>query len=78
MKPSNKRYCQELLDHPHLVSEDQFFHLVFLSFLNEAYSQTALCEDVVIRPVSGLYQIFISARMMLSDLLFVSRICLKT
>jgi hypothetical protein len=58
MKPSNKRYWQELLAHPHIVSEDQFFHLVFLSFLNEAYSQTALCEDVVIRPISGLYQIF--------------------
>jgi hypothetical protein len=26
MKPSNKTSWQELLVHPHLVSEDQFYH----------------------------------------------------
>jgi hypothetical protein len=61
MKPSNKRYWQELLAHPHLVSEDQFFHLVFLSFLNEAYSQTALCDVICLK---NLFEDLLSVRML--------------
>jgi hypothetical protein len=32
------------------------FTICFLPFLHEAYYQTVLCEDVVIRLVIGLYQ----------------------